>query len=135
MKLKKGSIEAKRFMAKIRAKKKSTKKAPVKKAKVKKAPVKKMSLHKDTASHNVKISVLSGLKKPTKAQDYNIDKYINLQREVFELQKFITENKKTVKKLTGMPKKLKLMDINIAYHELNKAKMTVQSFKKFYKTL
>jgi len=34
-----------------------------------------------------------------------------------------------------MEKKLKLMDVNIAYHELNKAKSDVVSFKKFYKTL
>lgn len=103
MKLKKGSAEAKKFMASIRAKKKGAKKAPAKKisgtkkpiyvvilghrVKVgtkmhsklmaqkkhfddlqkheisgpKKAPTKKMLLHKDTASHNVKISVVSGL--------------------------------------------------------------------------
>ena len=85
MKLKKGSPEAKKFMAKIRAKKKSTKKAPtkkalVKKAKVKKAPVKKLSgikqsnkLKKDLKAKKIrlvhgyetvkrKLSGLSGLK-------------------------------------------------------------------------
>lgn len=65
MKLKKGSAEAKRFMASIRAKKKGAKKTAVKKTAVKKAPkktaVKKASTHKDTKSHNVKISVVSGL--------------------------------------------------------------------------
>lgn len=87
MKLKKGSPEAKRFMAKIRAKKKSTKKAPakkalVKKAKVKKAPVKKISgikqsnkLKKDLKAKKIrlvhgyetvkrKLSGLSGLNNP-----------------------------------------------------------------------
>ena len=58
MKLKKGSAEAKKFMASIRAKKKGPKKAAVKKAAVKKTPAK--SYHKDTKSHNVKISVVSG---------------------------------------------------------------------------
>jgi hypothetical protein len=68
MKLKKGSAEAKRYMASIRAKKKGPKKAAVKKVTVKKAPVKKTvkkapvkSIHKDTKSHNVKISVVSGI--------------------------------------------------------------------------
>lgn len=66
MKLKKGSKEAKEFMASIRAKKKGAKKVTVKKlAGVKKAPVKKatvkkrplISKHKDIKSHNVKISI------------------------------------------------------------------------------
>jgi sRNA-binding protein len=64
MKLKKGSAEAKRFMASIRAKKKGAKKVSgVKKTATKKAPTKKTaSTHKDTKSHNVRISVVSGLK-------------------------------------------------------------------------
>jgi hypothetical protein len=78
MKLKKGSAAAKKFMASIRAKKKGPKKAAVKKAAVKKAPVKKAvkkapvkSLHKDTKSHNVKISVVSGINKnSTHAEKY-----------------------------------------------------------------
>jgi hypothetical protein len=72
MKLKKGSKEAKLFMAKIRAKKKSAKKKTAKKVSIKKPTVKKRvikkrvikkrigSTHKDTASHNVKISVMRG---------------------------------------------------------------------------
>jgi hypothetical protein len=51
MKLKKGSLEAKRFMAKIRAKKgKSKKVSGVKKPSVKKT-------HTDIKSHNYKISI------------------------------------------------------------------------------
>jgi hypothetical protein len=63
MKLKKGSAEAKRFMASIRAKKKGAKKVSgVKKTATKKAPTKKTaSTHKDSKSHNVRISVVSGL--------------------------------------------------------------------------
>jgi len=66
MKLKKGSQAAKNYMASIRAKKKGPKKAAVKKATVKKATVKKnpiKNMHKDTKSHNVKISILSGIDK------------------------------------------------------------------------
>jgi hypothetical protein len=135
MKLKKGSAEAKRFMASIRAKKKGAKKVSgVKKTATKKAPTKKTaSTHKDSKSHNVRISVISA--KPTNAQNYNIDKYIKLQNEVLELRKWIINNKKLAKKLTGTVKKMKLMDINFAEHDLYKAKMDVQSFKKFYKTL
>jgi hypothetical protein len=88
MKLKKGSKEAKAFMAKIRAKRGTTKKVTARKkvvAKKKVAPKKvgstlkfspketrlgatekdlktrSKSYHKDTKSHNVKISVMSGI--------------------------------------------------------------------------
>lgn len=54
-KLKKGSIEAKRYMAKIRSMRKT-----------KKRKVNGTSSHKDTKSHNVNIRVLSGNKKETK---------------------------------------------------------------------
>ena len=57
MKLKKGSLEAKRFMAKIRAKKgKSKKVSGVKKPSVKKT-------HTDIKSHNYKISISGNKKK------------------------------------------------------------------------
>jgi hypothetical protein len=88
MKLKKGSAAAKAFMAKIRAKRKkvsgvketnkikkaakklkvtlphgyATTKGKVRVSGVKKAATKRASLHKDTASHNVRISVVSGVK-------------------------------------------------------------------------
>lgn len=69
MKFKKGSIEAKRFMAKLRAAR-GNKKASVsgvnKKVAKKKTATKKGSYHKDTKSHNVKISVVSGYKKNRK---------------------------------------------------------------------
>lgn len=61
MKLKKGSLEAKKFMAKIRAKKGKPKKVSgVKKiSKVKKTPIKK---HTDINSHNYNITI-SGINK------------------------------------------------------------------------
>jgi hypothetical protein len=89
MKLKKGSLEAKRYMAKIRAMKSGKKKKSIGATKFveKKEPkntkpkrtiqitrkadgtFKKFkqigSIHKDTKSHNVKINVLSGIKTPS----------------------------------------------------------------------
>lgn len=69
MRLKKGSKEAKAFMAKLRnarkkkaAPKKAVKKATPKKAAPKRKPAtKKASTHKDTKSHNVNIRVVSGI--------------------------------------------------------------------------
>jgi len=71
MKLKKGSAAAKAYMAKIRAKRKKVKKSTIAKPKRaarkvvkaarKKAAKKVTSMHKDTASHNVRISVISGV--------------------------------------------------------------------------
>ena len=71
MKLKKGSAAAKAYMAKIRKKRKSVKKSTIAKPKRaakkavkaarKKAARKITSMHKDTASHNVRISVISGV--------------------------------------------------------------------------
>lgn len=60
IKLKKGSKEAKQFMAKLRAKRKGIKKA-VKKVKRKiSGNPRRETQHKDTKSHNVNIRVLSG---------------------------------------------------------------------------
>ena len=60
MKLKKGSLEAKRFMAKIRAKKGKPKKVSgIKKTLRKKTPTKK---HTDINSHNYKISISGNIK-------------------------------------------------------------------------
>lgn len=54
----KGSIEAKKYMAKLRAKRTV---GSAKKKAVKKAAPKKSSVHKDTKSHNVNIRVVSGI--------------------------------------------------------------------------
>ena len=93
MKLKKGSAEAKRYMASIRAKKKGAKKiSGVKKTATKKAPTKKTaSTHKDTKSHNVRISVVSGLKNDVlKKLDDNfikIEKYITMKNTYSKMAK------------------------------------------------
>ena len=106
MKLKKGSAEAKRFMAKIRAMRSGTKKKPTKKKatkkigatkffearrlraklKAKKNKSKISGVHKDTKSHNVKISVVSGDKNVllnlAKERDSLIYIIGNLEREI-----------------------------------------------------
>jgi hypothetical protein len=72
MKLKKGSVEAKRFMASIRAKKKGAKKAPAKKLSgTKKIPMNKnkpSGKHTDIKSHNYNITI-SGVKRKTLSRD------------------------------------------------------------------
>jgi hypothetical protein len=97
MKLKKGSAEAKRFMASIRAKKKGAKKTAVKKTAVKKAPkktaVKKASTHKDTKSHNVKISVMSGITEKDLIDEIN---WTRKKINTFILD--INKNNKNIKK-------------------------------------
>jgi hypothetical protein len=71
MKLKKGSAAAKAYMAKIRKKRKSVKKSTIAKPKRaakkavkaarKKAAKKVSSIHTDRNSHNVRISIVSGV--------------------------------------------------------------------------
>jgi hypothetical protein len=74
MKLKKGSEEAKRFMAKIRAKKGKTKKiSGIKKTLRKKTPTKK---HTDINSHNYNISI-SGINKIAKEKLNKVVQDIN----------------------------------------------------------
>ena len=74
-KLKKGSLEAKRFMAKIRAMRKSS---PKKSKKI------SGSSHKDTKSHNVNIRVLSGDKKSVYIDFYNKKKNFKKDRKYFK---------------------------------------------------
>lgn len=84
MKLKKGSKAAKDFMAKIRAKrKKATKKAVKPKRAAKKAAKKVSSTHKDTKSHNVRISVVSGV------NNYYITQLRGLNNESLNTTKYI----------------------------------------------
>jgi hypothetical protein len=97
MKLKKGSAAAKAYMAKIRAKRKKVKKSTIAKPKRaarkvvkaarKKAAKKMTSIHKDTASHNVRISVVSG-----------VNPYVQkLNKGITQLQKEITAITKEIK--------------------------------------
>lgn len=129
MKLKKGSAAAKAFMAKIRAKRKKTTKkvgATKKAAKkvVKRKPVKKVSrVHKDTASHNVRISVVSGVK-----SEYvkNLMQYIKVLDEKsrilmiaknnIKLKNNVIMNKDLVKNLNVQIKSLKKNIVAIKKH-------------------
>lgn len=91
MKLKKGSAAAKAYMAKIRAKRKKVTKSSVAKPKraakkavkaaKKKAAKKETSIHKDTASHNVRISVVSGVSKKSTQKSL-------INEKIFELYDF-----------------------------------------------
>lgn len=115
----KGSIEAKKYMAKLRskrtvgaAKKKAVKKAAPKKA-VKKAAPKKSSLHKDTKSHNVNIRVVSGIGgniyKTRELIEYDLKNAINHlskwkngeypTKNIAEKKRMIAHNNKIIKGL------------------------------------
>lgn len=104
MKLKKGSAEAKRYMASIRAKKKGAKKTATKKRAVKKAPTKKraskkISSHKDTKSHNVNISVVSGVDKNTMIL-HDLKVFENRRTEAINKEIFFTNHAKKFSKNT-----------------------------------
>jgi hypothetical protein len=187
MKLKKGSIEAKRFMAKIRAKKKSTKKAPVKKAKVKKAPAKKLGYskdrlaivketsrilkkykkspdyhkktaltqaqvdasfvlqnrnpshyglsgsvkHKDTKSHNVRISVMSGLNNSIVKNA--LSEITNLMSKINIYKRDIDVTKKIYPTLTPQLKKTAKINIKHFNSVIKQHKATITELKKIIK--
>ena len=126
MKLKKGSIEAKKFMAKIRAKKGKPKKV----SGVKKPSVKKT--HTDIKSHNYKISI-SG--KPTQIDNFNIDNYIALNKKYDETKRYVIQQRQKVKKLKGLEKKLQTFNLNLGINELINFNNQIKSYKKFYKIL
>lgn len=98
MKFKKGSAAAKAFMAKLRAAKGKPKKAAPKKkigavkkkaakktAQKKKLLVRNYGSHKDTASHNVKIHVVSGNKTSIpKNKKYNLHATIQKMNGLYE---------------------------------------------------
>lgn len=112
-KLIKGSKKAKEFMAKIRAKKKkvsgvkeSTKlKKELAKKKIRLPHgyttvkrVRKISgVHKDTKSHNVKISVMSGLNKPNYAILNDLKLFENKRNEAINKEVFFINKSKKFK--------------------------------------
>ena len=120
MKLKKGSQAAKNYMASIRAKKKTVKKlSGVKKRTVKKPTVKKAS-HKDTKSHNVNVSVVSGLDPYVKQINNGL---IHLQKEIDLINKEIKITKDSFfKKSLLNRKKYLASEITIGKQLLKKFK-------------
>jgi len=129
MKLKKGSAAAKAYMAKIRAKRKKVKKSTIAKPKRaarkvvkaarKKAAKKMTSIHKDTASHNVRISVVSG-----------VNPYVQkLNKGITQLQKEITAITKEIK-LTKSPlfKKSLVNRKKFLMSELSVGKQIIKKF-------
>ena len=129
MKLKKGSAAAKAYMAKIRAKRKKVKKSTIAKPKRaarkvvkaarKKAAKKMTSIHKDTASHNVRISVVSGVNPYVQKLNKGINQ---LQKEITAITKEIKVTKSPLFKKSLVNRKKFLMS------ELSVGK---QMFKKF----
>ena len=129
MKLKKGSAAAKAYMAKIRAKRKKVKKSSIAKPKRaarkvvkaarKKAAKKMTSIHKDTASHNVRISVVSGVNPYVQKLNKGINQ---LQKEITAITKEIKVTKSPLFKKSLVNRKKFLMS------ELSVGK---QMFKKF----
>ena len=129
MKLKKGSAAAKAYMAKIRAKRKKVKKSTIAKPKRaarkvvkaarKKAAKKMTSIHKDTASHNVRISVVSG-----------VNPYVQkLNKGITQLQKEITAITKEIK-VTKSPlfKKSLINRKKFLMSELSVGKQMIKKF-------
>lgn len=115
MKLKKGSKEAKAFMAKIRGKKKTAaKKSAVKKVATKKKSIKKKisgDKHQDIKSHNYKISI-SGMKTDilNKLEDLNkkIERYSEMAKFYSSAEKtkgLMTDDKKHYKYMADTSKK------------------------------
>lgn len=112
MKLKKGSAAAKAYMAKIRSKrktkktkvsgvKKATFKPLIKKKAAKKAAKKTTSYHKDTKSHNVRVSVVSGI---SSAKTALLKQYENLQGRLLTLKKAV-DKRKVKKQITSIKSK------------------------------
>jgi len=93
MRLKKGSKEAKAFMAKLRnarkkkaAPKKAVKKATPKKAANKRKPAtKKATTHKDTKSHNVNIRVVSGVGNLDTTNIQELQRLLRMNTEMLRL--------------------------------------------------
>jgi hypothetical protein len=129
MKLKKGSAAAKAYMAKIRAKRKKVKKSTIAKPKRaarkvvkaarKKAAKKMTSIHKDTASHNVRISVVSG-----------VNTYVEkIQKGIFDLQTEISKLNIEIKSTKGPLLKKALL--NRKRYLSNELRIGKQMLKKF----
>lgn len=121
--------------AKSKAKKSATKKTTVKKAAPKKAAKKKVvtkkaSTHKDTKSHNVRISVVSGV------NPYAINEIQRLTRYNDELQRFIINSKdklKNDKSLSDFNKGVLKISISRLRYLLSDNKKRIIQLKKHIK--
>lgn len=110
MKLKKGSIEAKNFMAKIRAKKGKPKKVSgVKKPSVKKTPTKK---HTDINSHNYKISISGEISKGRKKLIENLSFLYGKFASEYLFAKNQKEKKRIYKEMQILRKELNNLTID-----------------------
>lgn len=106
MKLKKGSLEAKRFMAKIRAKKGKLKKV----SGVKKPSVKKT--HTDIKSHNYKISISGEISKGRKKLIENLSYLYGKYASEYLFAKTQKDKKRIYKEMQILRKELNNLTIN-----------------------
>ena len=106
MKLKKGSLEAKKFMAKIRAKKGKPKKI----SGVKKPSVKKT--HTDIKSHNYKISISGEISKGRKKLIENLSYLYGKLASNYLFTKNQKEKKQIYKEMQIIKKELNNLTIN-----------------------
>jgi len=145
MKLKKGSAEARAYMAKIRAKRKKstktetpkkkaapkkavTKKAAPKKAAAKRKPAtKRTSTHKDSKSHNVRINVVSGIG----AINTDLGRKLRNAQEHLAFLVGTLANKKEYYRLTKSPAAKNM--IPVLRKKIAEAKKVVTLLKKPYK--
>ena len=110
MKLKKGSLEAKQFMAKIRAKKGKPKKVSgIKKTLRKKTPTKK---HTDINSHNYKISISGEISKGRKKLIENLSYLYGKLASNYLFTKNQKEKKQIYKEMQIIKKELNNLTIN-----------------------
>jgi hypothetical protein len=140
MKLKKGSAAAKAYMAKIRAKRKKVKKSTIAKPKRaarkvvkaarKKAAKKMTSIHKDTASHNVRISVVSGVKTLAQIMKQGKDQFFKSWEDVYNrkgLYQVKLSMVKTVREKNEIKKHIKqLNSILNEYKKIAKTHYTIK---------
>ncbi len=140
MKLKKGSAAAKAYMAKIRAKRKKVKKSTIAKPKRaarkvvkaarKKAAKKMTSIHKDTASHNVRISVVSGVKTLAQIMKQGKDQFFRSWEDVYNrkgLYQVKLSMVKTVREKNEIKKQIK--QLNSILNEYKKIAKTHYAIK------
>jgi hypothetical protein len=140
MKLKKGSAAAKAYMAKIRAKRKKVTKSDIAKPKRaarkvvkaarKKAAKKVTSMHKDTASHNVRISVVSGVKTLAQIMKQGKEQFFKSWEDVYNrkgLYQVKLSMVKTVREKNEIKKHIK--QLNTILNEYKKIAKTHYALK------
>lgn len=110
-------------------KKTAKKKVATKKKLVKKSPVRNYGSHKDTASHNVRISVVSGLSEHWIKELNSTIKVLLEKEKVYKLHKAMSTNKIRSKELKHHDKKM----VAILKPQIAKLKKHLTQIKKHIK--